>query len=252
MKIKFGGHSTVLVEIGKRKILTDPILATHLFILKRYNPPGLSQEDLDTVDTVILSHAHLDHLDKATLKRIPKTAKVFTVGQIREIPDRMGFHSTGMEVGETITEGDLQITCLPAKHFGGRWQITGDAKKYFFASFLIKSLDTGEVVYFGGDTAYANHFKEISAQEKRIDLALLPIGAYEPRSMTKDVHMNPLEAVMAMQDLDAKKMIPIHFGTFKMAREPIEAPPLVLVDEATRLGLIEKIRILKPSETFVV
>lgn len=249
MKLTHGGHSTVLIEIGDRIIITDPVLATHLFFLRRYSKPGLTQVDLDRVDTVILSHAHFDHLDRATLKRIPRSAKVFTVGKVREIPAAFGFNSSGMEIGETITDGDLQITCLPAKHFGGRWQITGDRRKYFFASFMIKSLSSGEILYFAGDTAYADHFNEIARMFPQIDIALIPIGAYEPRTMMAAVHVNPVEALQAFVDLKAKHMIPVHFGTFKLTSEPMEAPPLILIDEAKRREMLERVSILKPGES---
>lgn len=248
MKLTWGGHSTVLIEIGGKVILTDPNLAKRLFFFKRYSKPGLTDADLQRVDIVLVSHAHFDHLDHATMKRIPKRAKVYTVGKIREIVNRWGFKSIGMEFGETIQEDGLRITLLPAKHFGGRWRVNGDEKKYRFGSFLIQS-DSGETLYFAGDTAYADHFKHIAQRFPRIDLALIPIGAYEPRRIMQAVHVNPIEAVQAFLDLGATRMVPIHFGTFKLTKEQVDVPPLVLRDEAARLNLTDRVHIFEPGES---
>jgi N-acyl-phosphatidylethanolamine-hydrolysing phospholipase D len=248
MTITWGGHATMLIAINDAHILTDPNLAERLFVLKRYSKPGLTNIELQTVTHTILSHAHLDHTDKATLRRLPRAAKVFARGRITNIPKALGFSATPMKWNEAVEYANVKITCLPVKHFGGRWQINGDFLKYHYASFMIEA--GGKTVYFGGDTAYSPHFKDIANKFPKIDVALLPIGAYEPRWMMRENHVDPKEALQGFLDLGAGVMIPMHYGTFNLAREAMDAPPKELLAAARAAKVIEKIHILEPGQSY--
>ncbi len=248
MKITWGGHATTLIEIGNHRIITDPNLVRRLFLFKRQNEPGLSSDQLQTVTHIILSHGHLDHTDKATLRRIPRTAHAIARGRITDIPSSLKFNTTSLEPGESISQNSLRVTCLPAQHFGGRWQINGDFRKYHFASYMIQS--EGKTIYFAGDTGYGAHFREIAKRFPNIDVAILPIGAYEPRKMLRHNHVSPEEAVQAFLDLRAKAFIPIHWGTFKLAREPIDEPPKLLQAAAEKNNISNLIHLLGPGESF--
>jgi L-ascorbate metabolism protein UlaG (beta-lactamase superfamily) len=245
MTITWGGHATMLIDINDSHILTDPNLAMRMFVLKRYSKPGLTDAELQTVTHTLLSHAHLDHTDKATLRRLPRSTKVFARGKITNIPKALGFPVKSMEWGDTAEHAGVRISCLPVKHFGGRWQINGDFLKYHYASFMIEA--GGKTIYFGGDTAYGPHFKNIAKKFPNIDVAILPIGAYEPRWMMHENHVSPEEALQAFIDLGARVMIPMHYGTFKLSREPMDAPPRALLAAAQNASVANKIHILEPG-----
>lgn len=238
----------MLIDIGNSHILTDPNLATRMFYLRRHSKPGLDSAHLTSVTHVVLSHAHLDHTDKATLRRLPRTAKVFARGKITNIPTALGFPAQALEYTEWENYNDVKITCLPVKHFGGRWQLNGDFLKYQYASFMIEA--AGKTIYFGGDTAYSPHFTEIAKQFPNIDVAILPIGAYEPRWMMHKNHVNPEEALQGFIDLRAKGMIPMHYDTFRLSREPIGEAPKALLRAADAAGITSKIHILQPGEAY--
>lgn len=238
----------MLIQIESAAVLTDPNLATRMFYLKRHSKPGLDNTHLRSVTHVILSHAHLDHTDKATLRRLPRSAKVFARGKITNIPKALGFPISALEYNESDNYKDVKITCLPVKHFGGRWQLNGDFRKYHYASFMIEA--AGKTVYFGGDTAYGPHFKDIAKLFSSIDVAILPIGAYEPRWMMHENHVNPEEALQGFIDLNARVMIPMHYDTFRLSREPIGAAPKALLLAAEKAGVTSNIHILQPGETY--
>ncbi len=133
-----------------------------------------------------------------------------------------------------ITE-DLKITFTPAQHLSARGLF--DTNKSLFGSFIIQH--AGRTVFFAGDTAYNDHFKQIASRFKSIDLALLPIGAYEPNWYMKQEHVNPEEAVLAHIDLNAKMSIPIHFGTFQNSTESFDDPPTKLKEALLRHHIAE-------------
>ncbi len=248
MKITWGGHATTLIEIGKHTIITDPNLARRLFIFKRHSTPGIDDAQLQSVTHIILSHAHLDHTDKATLRRLPRTAHAIARGSITDIPSSLKFNSTSLETGQALNQDGLSILCLPAQHFGGRWQLNGDFRKYYFASFMIQA--EGKTIYFGGDSGYGPHFADIGKLFPNIDVAILPIGAYEPRRFLHHNHVSPEESLQAFLDLGAKVMIPMHWGTFKLAREPLDEPPRLLRIAAEKNNVTNRIKILQPGESY--
>lgn len=229
------GHSTVLVQTGGVNILTDPVWSDRagpfgMFGPRRSRGPGLPMEILPEIDLVLVSHNHYDHLDLATLAalaRLPqaKGARVLTpLGNealIREAGP--GLAVSEMDWGERFKgPRGVAVHALPALHWSARG--LSDRRKALWASFVIEA--PGGTVYFCGDSAYGQGevFRQARQRFGEFRLALLPIGAYEPRWFMSSAHMNPEEAVKAMKDLNAKRAMATHHGVFKLSDEGISKP----------------------------
>lgn len=235
--VTFVGHSTFLIQTAAGAILTDPVFGQragpyNLVGPKRVRQPGVRFEDLPPVRTVLLSHNHYDHCDLGTLKRL---ARRFDPTVVTLPGNRKLVASTGIrriielnwwESGEVR---GMEVTATPAQHFSARtpW----DRNRALWGGFTF--IVGGKRIYFAGDTAYVPIFSSIRQRMGRIDLALLPIGAYEPRWFMGAVHMDPAEAVQAHLDLDAHYSIGMHFGTFRLTAEGID-DPLTELDAARR------------------
>jgi L-ascorbate metabolism protein UlaG (beta-lactamase superfamily) len=232
--VTFVGHATFLIQTGAPSILIDPVYNRRASPVsfagpRRVRAPGVRFDDLPTISLVLLSHNHYDHCDLGTLQLLDQRfhAPVVTplgngrllrsagIGRIEEI-DWWGTASTA----------PLPITLTPAQHFSARNMF--DRNRALWGGFLIEISDRR--ILFAGDTGYGPHFPEIAARLSPIDLALLPIGAYEPRWFMKDIHMNPAEAVQAHLDVGARRSIAMHFGTFQLTPEGIDDPPRELAN----------------------
>ena len=152
-----------------------------------------------------------------------------------------------MDWFETFSQGDRKITLLPCKHWTMRNPFIGPNKS-LWGSYLIKTA-SGPTIFISGDTAYFRGFKEIG-EEFDIDVAILNVGAYEPRWFMRDSHMNPAEAVQAFQDLRAKYLLIVHWGTFRLGDEPVWFPPVQVKEELDRRNLLKHYVPLKHGETF--
>ena len=249
MQITYIGHATCLIEIAGKRILTDPIWANRIFFIKRIQKPGLELEEVLPVDLVLLSHAHFDHFDSGTLKKISKNTPVICAKHMARLLKRRGFkHIHELDWLEQIELLGLKITALPAKHFGGRWQFWDRWLGY--CGYMISSLK--ETIFFAGDTAYFGVFKTL-AEHFKIDVAILPIGAYQGpgRADFRNVHMDPNQAMQAFLELKAKFFVPMHYCTYKLSLEPMAEPETWLRDLAKEKDIEEKIKILKPGENFI-
>jgi L-ascorbate metabolism protein UlaG (beta-lactamase superfamily) len=239
--VTFIGHSTFLLQLGGIRVLTDPIWSERCSPVsfagpRRARPPGQSLDALPGVDLLLVSHNHYDHMDLPTLREVqrrwdPRTAT--GLGDARHLAKagiRSAVELDWWEIGEFA---GARITYVPAQHFSSRtlW----DRNRSLWGGFVIEA--GGAVVYFAGDTGYCPHFAEIRRHFPRIDLALLPIGAYEPRWFMRQNHMNPEEAVRAHLDLGARRSLGMHFGTFQLTDEAIDAPLLALQEALTGAGL---------------
>ncbi|PTQ90082.1 MBL fold metallo-hydrolase [Agitococcus lubricus] len=227
-KLWFVGHATVLLQIGKYNFLTDPVWAQRCspFAMvgpKRVRPAGIALEDIPPLTAVLLSHNHYDHLDTATLLWLHQRDQMPI---ITGLGNGVYLRQYGMKVIElawwqhyTCADG-VDIHYLPAKHFSGRG--VRDRNAALWGSLSVNT--AFGYAYFAGDTGYAPHFREIYQQLGAPRLALLPIGAYEPRALMKQVHMNPQDAVQAHRDLQAELSVGIHFNTFQLTDEAIDQP----------------------------
>jgi N-acyl-phosphatidylethanolamine-hydrolysing phospholipase D len=248
------GHSTLLVQLDGVNFLTDPHWgdATGPFGgrigIRRYTPPGLAFDDLPPIDFVIISHDHYDHLDEPTVRRLARARDpVFVVplGIKAWLADIGITKAVELDWGESTTVRGLTVVCTPAQHFSGRG--VHDQGRRLWASWVVSG---SKRFYFGGDSGYYRHFKEIGDAYGPFDLAALPIGSYTPRATTRAMHTSPEEALQAWLDLRAARFVGIHWGTFALAQEPYDDPPRRLAAEVTRRGIAaDSIWVLKPGET---
>jgi L-ascorbate metabolism protein UlaG (beta-lactamase superfamily) len=225
--VTFIGHSTFLIQTPAGNILTDPIYSKRAGPLnvigpRRVRPPAVRFDDLPPISTVLLSHNHYDHCDLRTLRRL---AERFDPAVVTPLGNGPLVRSTGVRRVEELDwwqqAGTLPgITLTPAYHFSARTPF--DRNQALWGGFMLAL--GGRQILFAGDSAYAPFFRDIRQRLGPIDLALLPIGAYEPRWFMRTVHMNPAEAAQAHLDLEAAESVAMHFGTFQMTIEGIDEP----------------------------
>lgn len=232
------GHASFLIQTKEHSVLIDPNWARWLKVIKRLRHPGIELHDLPNIDLVLVTHAHFDHLDRKTLRVVADEQPIVVPEHVGNLVHGLGFnHVQELKRWETFSYRGLRITLTPAFHWGAR--VIHDSHRGF-GGFLIEY--EGRSVFHAGDSAYFEGFREIG-ERSPIELALLPIGAYDTPSK-RDVHMNPEEAVKAFQQLRAQTLIPMHFGTFRLSYEPLHEPPLRLMENAAKLGITEHVRIL--------
>jgi L-ascorbate metabolism protein UlaG (beta-lactamase superfamily) len=249
--ITFIGHSSFLVQAAGQNLLFDPVFSTWLILLRRQRRAGVRVRDLPPIDIVLLSHAHMDHLDRSSLRRVVRATRrrtgrapaVVVPNDVADVVRNLGF-SQVIELAwwKKYLAGGLAITHTPAKHWGTRW-ITDGHRGY--GGYLVEGGACR--LYYSGDTAYFAGFREIGAR-LRPEVALLPIGAYTPDSY-RAVHTSPEDALRAFEDLGAEWMVPMHYGTFWLSEEPLDEPLPRLLASAERLGLGERIAVMREGET---
>lgn len=215
------GHATVLLRIGGRTVLTDPVFSNRIGLdlglttggPRRLIAPALSIRDLPALDLILVSHAHFDHLDRPTLNRLSKRVPVITSEHNSDLIRDLGFRSvTELRWGERMIAGGVQVTAWPVRHWGAR---TFNDHYRGFAAFLLEA--SGRRVLYGGDTAWGPHFKELG----RVDLAMLGIGAYDPYLAA---HATPEQAWAMADQMRAAFMLPMHHSTFRLSHEPMHEP----------------------------
>jgi L-ascorbate metabolism protein UlaG (beta-lactamase superfamily) len=236
--VTFIGHATFLIQTTTGNILTDPMYSDRagpfgLLGPRRVRQPAVRFDDLPPISTVLLSHNHYDHCDRPTLARL---ARRFDPVVITPIGNGALVKSTGLRKVEELDwwqdakTSTLPLTLTPAHHFSARTPF--DRNRALWGGFTMAVAHRR--IYFAGDSAYAPFFREVRRRFGPIDLALLPIGAYEPRWFMQAVHMNPAEALQAHLDLEASESIAMHFGTFQLTTEGIDEPVRAL--EQARLA----------------
>jgi len=236
-KVWFIGHVTCLIQIGKCNFLTDPVWAMRASPVdfagpRRVRPAGLALEQLPKIDAVLLSHNHYDHMDLAALNWLHRRDQmpIYTgLANAQYLPKSM--HVIEMDWWDQLPlpqEPSIQIVFTPAQHFSGRGLRDGNQALWGGLSILTPE----DHLFFAGDTGYSAHFGEIKQRLGAPRLALLPIGAYEPRAIMRAMHMNPADAVQAHLDLAAQRSLAIHYRTFQLTDEAMNQP---LLDLATAL-----------------
>lgn len=192
---------------------------------------------LGEVDAVLISHSHYDHLDKATIRELRDDTEFVVPRGLRKWFERMGkLKVREFDWGESATVSGVHVSCLPAQHFSSRtlW----DRDTTLWCGWLLES--AGTKVYFAGDSGYSPSFRDIGERHGPMDLAMIPIGAYEPRWFMKPMHVNPEEAVQIHLDVRARKSVACHWGTFCLTDEPMSEPPVRLRAALRAAGIPEK------------
>lgn len=239
LKYTWIGHSTFLLRLAGKTLLFDPVFSGDVAPLpilgRRFQEPPLQLTDLPTVDIVLISHDHYDHLDRESILFLKQTNATFMtalgVGARLEgwgVPaDRI----VELDWWEQKTLAGITFHCTPSQHFSGR--SLDDAQKTLWSSWVLES--AGRKLYFSGDSGYADHFKTIGERLGPIDVAFLENGQYDNR--WRYVHMLPEETVQAAIDLKAKMMLPIHWGMFSISFHDWFDPIKRTYSEARRRGM---------------
>jgi L-ascorbate metabolism protein UlaG (beta-lactamase superfamily) len=231
------GHATLLVRIAGGTMLTDPQFSSHAgafgrFGAVRVRPPGLALARLPPIDVVFVSHNHYDHLDVRSLRwlEVHHQPTFVTCLGLRRTLKRHGLRRViELDWWESTTIGGVTVTVTPAQHWSKRALF--DLRASLWGGCYLRDAHDARV-YFAGDSGYAPFFGEIAERLGPPAVALLPIGAYEPRWFMRDAHMNPDDAARAHRDLRAQVSVPMHYGTFRLTDEGFEQP---LRDLATAL-----------------
>nr|WP_226986560.1 MBL fold metallo-hydrolase [Gluconobacter oxydans] len=242
--VTFIGHATVLLQFGRTgraplRIITDPVFSERCspfrsFGPRRVRPPGITLDALPRIDIILVSHCHYDHLDLPSLRALAERDDPLCLslpGNRRHLEKADLPRIAELDWWESATDDGARITATPALHGSARTPF--DSNRALWGGFTIEA--DGHTVFFAGDTAWGKHFDAIHRRWPDIDLAILPIGAYDPRDLMRRVHMSPEEALMAFDTLRAKQGLPIHFGTFQLTDEAILEPPTRL-EFASRPG----------------
>ncbi len=249
--ITFIGHSSFFLQIAGKNVVIDPNFARWLFVLKRLRYPGLRVADLPPIDAVLVTHAHFDHLHRPSLRAIARATRrksgrrptIIVPQHLRDLVFDLGFEEViELKWWQSTRLGDLHLTHTPSNHWGAR--IIRDMHRGF-GGYVLRS--STQSLYHAGDTAYFDGFREIG-RRLHPQIALLPIGAYDPPSF-RAVHTSPEDAVQGFVDMQAKTMIPMHYGTFKLSHEPMDEPVKRLKADAERRGIREKIVVLEEGVT---
>lgn len=272
------GHSSFLIQIAGRAVLIDPVFAKRLIVLRRQRRPGLRLRDLPPIDAVLLTHAHMDHLNRPSLRAITRemrrrglpTPIALVPPGVEDLVCDLGFARTETvawwQTSDPAELAPLSVTGTPAKHWGAR--MFNDTHRGFGGYVLAgpdavglsaadaagaaaqKPEQTLPRVYHSGDSAFFPGFREIG-ERLRPEIALLPIGAYFPDSY-RAVHTSPEEALQAFHDLGADALVPMHYGTFRLGREPMSEPLPRLQAAAMQQGIADRLHSLQEGESLVL
>ncbi|MDP9044166.1 MAG: MBL fold metallo-hydrolase [Pseudomonadota bacterium] len=252
------GHATAMVQLGGVTVLTDPIFSDRASPLpfvgpKRHVGPGIGLEDLPRIDLVLVSHNHYDHLDGASVDALARQRGgpptfIVPLGVRKWFVERGILGVVELDWWQTHAaaspQGPTEIMLCPAQHWSGRG--IADRMKTLWGGYAVFAPDCH--LFFAGDTGYSRDFQDLKARVAHrqrpelgggFDIALLPIGAYEPRWFMATQHVNAAEAVKIHRDVGAKASLGLHWGTFQLTDEPLDEPPRSLRKEVVEAGLAE-------------
>ena len=252
--LTFVNHITFLVQLDGLNVLTDPVYSERVSPFRAVGPrrvraPGLAFEALPRIDLVLVSHNHYDHLDLDTLRRLAATHAprfVTGLGNAAFLRDHGVPDVVELDWWQSTAQGGTLVTFTPAQHWSGRG-LRG-RNRTLWGGLMLRHGATQ--LFFAGDTGYGAHFAEIRRRLGPIDLALLPIGAYEPRWFMQEQHMDPEEAVRAHLDLGARVSVATHFGCFQLTDEGIDDPVRELAIARARHAVdADRFQVLEVGET---
>jgi L-ascorbate metabolism protein UlaG (beta-lactamase superfamily) len=228
MRVTWIGHATVLIQTQGMNILTDPVWSERTSPVsfigpKRVRAPGVRMEDLPKIDLMVVSHNHYDHMDMATLRRIQQrdgSRVVVSLGNDTLLRSH-GIEATARDWGQSVRVGAAEVVVERVHHWSTRWGT--DRNRALWSGFTFKL--PGGNVFFAGDTGFGDgSWPREAARSGPFRLAIIPIGAYEPRDFMKSNHINPDEAVSIYETLRPAMALGMHWGTVQLTFEPIDAP----------------------------
>ena len=249
--VTFIGHASFFVQMGGQNVIIDPNFARWLFVLKRLRQPGVRLRDLPAIDLVLVTHAHFDHLHRPSLRAIVQHARnrrgtpptIVIPHHVFDLVSDLGFDDViELDWWNSYRHRGLTVTHVPSRHWGAR--VIRDSHRGY-GGYVLR--DNRHSLYHAGDTAYFAGFREIG-QRLAPELALLPIGAYNPPSF-RNVHTSPADATRAFLDLKSRWMVPMHYGTFRLSHEPMEEPLALLEKEAKAAGIQDRVLVMEEGVT---
>ncbi len=232
------GHASFLLQTSELNILVDPNWSRWLKVIKRLKQPGFEIHHLPEIDYVLVTHAHFDHLDRRTLRKVAADQPIIVPTGVGNLVHDLGFNIVHeLDHWQQVELEGLRVSLTPCHHWGARFLAD---RHRGFGGFVIET--AGRSIFHCGDSAYFDGFGEIG-QRYNVELALLPIGAYDPPS-GREVHMNPEEAILAFKELRASKLVPMHYGSFRLGYEPMDEPLTRLRASAQTHAIEDKLVIM--------
>ncbi len=248
VSVTFLKHASVIIKDNDRYIFVDPVFSEIFWFIKDFSPLNFEPQQLPKPNHVLITHGHYDHLDKASLRFLAQdTHFISPLGYNNVFKDLGITNRKQMDWYDTFQSAGQEITLLPCNHWTMRNPFIGPNQS-LWGAYLIKTTD-GFTIYISGDTAYFDGFRELG-EEYKIDLAIFNVGAYEPRWFMATSHINPRETVQAFKELKAKKLLAVHWGTFRLGDEPVHFPPMQIRQELKSEGLLDRLVDLKHGETY--
>lgn len=214
------GHASFFIRLGGHTFITDPVFYDMSFVKRHVGIP-CPVKQITGIDYIMLSHGHRDHFDKKSIDDLFKVNPEIEV--LVPLDNISFFESKGIKYREAgwyqkyKMNNEIEVFFLPAKHWNRRGLL--DFNKTLWGSFIIRF--KGKTIYFAGDTSFGDHFEEIGKMFPEIDYCLMPVGAYKPEEIMKEAHLSPWEAWEAFQSMKARTFIPMHYGTYDLADEPL-------------------------------
>ncbi len=247
------GHSSFFIRIERITILIDPVFYNVSF-LKRKSPLPIQPDLFKGIDYILISHDHRDHCDATSLKLLAKNnpnviylTGLGMEGLIKKITQSNTIQTAGW-YQKYDTKNHIKIYFTPSQHWGRR--SLNDMNRRLWGAFVIQNAET--TIYFGGDSGYGGHFSDLVKIFPKIDYAILGIGAYKPLFFMSPIHLSPSDAIQAFKDLKAQKMIPMHYGTFNLADEPLSDPIKTLQRSEIDQDVQGQIDYLNPGEILIL
>ncbi len=229
-------------------LLVDPMFFD-LFMVKDFSPLAFDLKEIPKPDHILITHGHFDHLDTRSLEFLDRDTHVITpLGYNTVFEDLQIGPRTQLDWFDAYEDGNREILLLPCNHWTMRNPLVGPNDS-LWGSFLLRGA-SGFNIFIAGDTAHFDRFEELG-REFPIDLAIINLGAYEPRWFMAGSHLNPKEAVKAFLDLKASHLLVVHWGSFRLGDEPVYLPPLAIKQEMERQGILKRLIHLDHGQTLL-
>ncbi len=247
LSVTYLKHAGLMINDGGHRLLVDPVFSKIFWFIRDFSPLAFDVSEMPPIDQVLLTHGHFDHLDIPSLASLPKSAHVLSPLGYGDLLGEAGLHHRSeLDWYQSARSAGREIILLPCNHWTMRNPAAGP-NLALWGSYLVRSA-AGPTIYVSGDTAYFDGFEQIG-REFDIDLAVINLGAYEPRWLMAQSHIGPEDTVRAFRELGAKRLAITHWGTFKLGDEPVHLPPRHIREAMRREGLLGRLVDWKHGDT---